>query len=72
MTQNDVGHWQKMNAASAVEQVASAEVPTYAYQSFPPTDGIILDQKVLVGLVLILGIIVGITFILVVDKYHSK
>lgn len=73
MTQNDVGHWQRVStpSTSTVPDVPSDQVPTYYYQPPQPTEGIILDQKVLVGLVLILGIVVGITFILVVDKYKK-
>lgn len=72
MTSNDVGHWQRVNASAAVDQLSTTtDQPTYVYQSVQPTEGIVLDQKVLVGLVLLLGVVVGITIILVLDKYHK-
>jgi hypothetical protein len=73
MTMNDVGHWQRVNATSSdqIQTVPSDQLPTYVYQPVQPTEGIVLDQKVLVGLVLILGIVVGVSIILVLDKYHK-
>jgi hypothetical protein len=74
MTSNDVGHWQRVNATSTDPNspvLASDPTPTYVYQPVQPTSGIILDQKVLVGLVLVIGIVVGISIILVVDKYKN-
>jgi hypothetical protein len=77
MTQNDVGYWKRMSAASATSRViassdSSDTQPSIYYQQIQPTDGIVLDQKVLVGMILILGIVAGITIMLVVDKYSSK
>ena len=73
MTANDVGHWQRMDAAAVATSPStfiSTEQPVYSVQSI--MGGILLDQKVLVGIVLALGIVIGITLILVIDRYRTE
>lgn len=77
MTSNDVGHWQRLNVSSSVDQlqssvdqgVATAQ-PVYSYMQ-QATSGIVIDQKVLIGLTLVLGVVVGVTLILLLDKYKK-
>jgi prophage tail gpP-like protein len=76
MTANDVGHWQRVNVSSSVDQLQTsvdqgvASQPVYSYVQ-QATNGIVLDQKVLIGLTLILGVVVGVTLILLLDKYKK-
>lgn len=77
MTANDVGQWQRVNVTATDVSTGTTttsstadDVPTYYYT--PPTQGVVLDQKVLVGLTLVLGIVAGVVLILVIDRYSSK
>jgi hypothetical protein len=75
MTSNDVSTW-KRATASAVPTPDDVQYSPQAYtpQFFHSQDvstGIVLDQKVLVGLTLILGIVTGVVILLVIDKYSK-
>ena len=76
MTANDVGQWQRVSNTSVDTTNSTAsvtdQVPTYYYNAPQATQGIVLDQKVLVGLTLVLGIVAGVVLILVIDRYSSK
>jgi hypothetical protein len=80
MTENDVpmvpsnGQWVQVDPQDPTTAIA-APAPKYV-QAPPmkavetlPTEGIVLDQKVFVALVLLLGAIAGIVLMLILDKY---
>lgn len=84
MTSNDMpllpstGQWEEVNPQNSAAVLANPNVPQYRVAQMPPaksmeetpaTAGIVLDQKVFVALVILLGAIAGIVLMLVLDKY---
>jgi hypothetical protein len=83
MTDNDMapipspGHWVHIDPSNSAAVMANPTVaPQYIQRITPmettPTSGIVLDQKVLIALVLVLGAVAGIILMMILDKYASK
>jgi hypothetical protein len=84
MTNNDIpstpspGQWVLVDPQNSAAILANPQmIPQYAQVAqmrtaeTPATTGIVLDQKVFVALILVLGVIAGIVLMLVLDKYHK-
>jgi hypothetical protein len=80
MTENDMtptplpGQWMQVNDAvppSAALVTTTPQVITRvrAVEDVPATTGIVLDQKVLIPLILLLGVIAGVILIMILDRY---
>jgi hypothetical protein len=80
MTDNDItqqpynGQWVQVDPKSSAGATPQPQAVTLvrAVEDTPATTGIVLDQKVLIPLILLLGVIAGIVIMLVMDKYSSK
>lgn len=82
MTSNDTapasipGQWIQIDPSQSTAILAnstSGYVQLYRSSdaATPATDGIVLNQTVFVGIILLLGIIAGVMLMMILDKYHK-